>query len=78
MVSNHSGRSTQLSTCHESLSNDESAINEIEKSTSNLHIDYDHDELKAQLLKRCGQAHVLAFNEIYSARYDIQFTFRQF
>lgn len=58
----------QLSICHETLSDNESSVDEIEKSTSKLHFEFDQDELKAQLLKRCGQSKVLAFNEIYSAR----------
>lgn len=66
--------SNQLSVCHESLS-DESSVGEIEKSTSNLHIECDRNELEAQLLKRCGQTHVLAFNEVYSPRYKIQLIF---
>lgn len=69
VVSHHSSSNNQLSIFHKSLLNDESAVNEIERSTSNLHIEYGHDELKAQLLKRCGQTNVLAFNETYSARY---------
>lgn len=73
-VSIHSS-TNQSSLSHESLSNDESAVSEIEKSTSNLHLECGHDELETQLLKRCGQSHVLAFNEIYSARYNIQFVF---
>lgn len=74
VVSHHSSSSNnQLSIFHESLPYDESAVNEIERSTSNLHIEYGHDELKAQLLKRCGQTNVLAFNETYSARYIFQF-----
>lgn len=58
----------QLSICHETLSDNESSIDEIEKSTSNLHIEHDQNVLKAQLLKRCEQSKALAFNEIYSAR----------
>lgn len=73
-ISSHNGNH-RLSICHETLSNDESSIDDIEKSTSNLHIEYDHDELKAQLLKRCGQSSVLAFNEVYSARYEIHLNF---
>lgn len=50
----------------------ESTPNEIGKSMSTLHIEYDADDLKAQLLQRCGQTDIMAFNNIYSARY---FTF---
>lgn len=73
-ISNHNS-GHRLSICHETLSNDESSVDDIEKSTSNLHIGHDQDELEVQLLKRCGQANVLAFKEIYSARYEIQLTF---
>lgn len=72
-MSNHN--SNQLSLCHESI---ESTEDEIEKSTSNLHIECSRNELETQLLKRCGQTHVLGFNEIYSARYRIRFIFDRF
>lgn len=56
----------QLSLCESSSI--ESDLDEIANSTSNLHIDFNHDALKAQLLKRCGQTEILAFDDIYSAR----------
>lgn len=62
--------SHQLSVCHETLSNDDLSMDDIERSTSNLHIGCGYNELKIQLLKRCGQTNVLAFNETYSARYE--------
>lgn len=56
----------QLSLCESSSV--ESDLDEIANLTSNLHIEFNHDDLKAQLLKRCEQTDVLAFDEIYSAR----------
>lgn len=56
----------QLSICESSSV--ESDLDEIANSIPNLHIEFNHDALKAQLLKRCGQTDVLAFDEIYSAR----------
>lgn len=54
---------SQLSLCNSSSI--ESVVDEIEKS---LHLGFNHDELKQQLLKRCKQTDVLPFDEIYSAR----------
>lgn len=56
----------QLSLCESSSV--ESDLDEITNSIPNLYIDFNHDALKAQLLKRCGQTDVLAFDEVYSAR----------
>lgn len=56
----------QLSLCESSSV--ESDLDDITNSISSFHIEFNHDELKAQLLKRCGQADVLAFDEAYSAR----------
>lgn len=47
----------------------ESVVDEIAGLTSSLHLDYNQHNLKAQLLKRCGQDEVFAFDEVYSARY---------
>lgn len=57
---------SQLSLCNSSSL--ESVANENEISTASLHIGFNHDDLKLQLLKRCGQTEVLPFDEIYSAR----------
>lgn len=57
---------SQLSLCDSSSV--ESVLNELEKSTASLHLGYNSDELKHQLLKRCNQIDVLPFDEIYSAR----------
>lgn len=61
---------SQLSLCNSSSTSSslESVVNEIEKATANLHLGFNHDELKKQLLKRCKQTDVLPFDEIYSAR----------
>lgn len=59
---------SQLSLCNSSSSSVESVVNELEESTANLHLGFNHDELKLQLLKRCKQTDVLPFDEIYSAR----------
>lgn len=61
---------------HESMSN-ESSSDEIAES-SNLQLECGQDELKTQLMKRCGQTKVLAFNEIYSAKYRNLFILRYF
>lgn len=57
---------SQLSLCDSSSI--ESVVNEIENSAASLHLGFNADELKSQLLKRCGQTDVLPFDEIYSAR----------
>lgn len=56
------------SICDDSVSN-ASTPNDIGKSMSTLNIEYDRDDLKEQLLQRCGQTDILTFDEIYSARY---------
>lgn len=56
----------QLSLCESSSV--ESDLDDITNSTAQLRIEFNHDPLKAQLLKRCGQTDVLAFDEVYSAR----------
>lgn len=57
---------SQLSLCDSSSI--ESVVNELENSTASLHLGFNSDELKAQLLKRCGQTDVLPFDDIYSTR----------
>ncbi|XP_031627850.1 serine/threonine-protein kinase Haspin homolog ALK2 isoform X2 [Contarinia nasturtii] len=56
---------SQLSICDSSSI--ESVLNELEKSTASLHLGFNSDELKHQLLNRCNQIDVLPFDEIYSA-----------
>lgn len=58
---------SESSLCEKSLLS-ESVPNEIEASTSTLYMGSNKDELKAQLLHRCGQKDILSFHEIYSAR----------
>lgn len=57
---------SQLSLCDSSSL--DSVVDEIEKSNASLHLGFNDDELKLQLLKRCNQTDVLPFDEIYSAR----------
>lgn len=59
-------RGSQLSLC--TTSSNVSAVDELDELTSSLNLGYDHQELKAQLLKRCGQTTVLPFDDVYSAR----------
>lgn len=56
----------QLSLCESSSV--ESDLDEITNLIPNLCVEFNHDALKAQILKRCGQSDVLAFDEVYSAR----------
>lgn len=47
----------------------ESVVDELTTNLeASLTLDYDQHELKAQLLKRCGQDEILPFDEVYSAR----------
>lgn len=55
-----------LSLC--STSSTDSVVDDLEDLTSSLNLGYDQQELKAQLLKRCGQTKVLPFDDVYSAR----------
>lgn len=57
---------SQLSLCDSSSL--DSVVDEIEKSNASLHLGFNDDELKKQLLRRCKQTDVLPFDEIYSAR----------
>lgn len=44
------------------------SIDEINDLTLNINLDYLHEGLKEQLLKRCGQTEILPFDDVYSAR----------
>lgn len=43
-------------------------VEEIHDLTAELCLSYSQHELKAQLLKECGQTETLPFDEVYSAR----------
>lgn len=60
----HTG--SQLSLC--TTSSGASIVDELEDLTSSLNLGYNQQELKAQLLKRCGQTNVLPFDDVYSPR----------
>lgn len=57
---------SQLSLCNSSI--DSSVVDELDDLTSSLNLGYNQQELKAQILKRCGQTNVLPFDEVYSPR----------
>lgn len=56
---------SQLSLCASSV---ESILDELENSTSSLHLGFNPVELKAQLLERCGQSEVLPFDVVFSPK----------
>jgi len=60
----HAG--SQLSLCNSSSGG--SVVDELEDLTASLNLGYSQQELKAQLLRRCGQTETLPFDDVYSAR----------